>query len=158
MGLRRAGRTKAKPEARDISMTAVLPSPGMPYAAEILFPRGPVTFAVRMRPLVPEMTASKVPSPPSAIGTSMMRALGKPFRIPFAMQRAASMADTLSLKALGAMRILKGFECDAMKFSAGPKYGWIRFAGSLTAGDVSASFPQSGIHSYASNSGFGTQM
>ena len=40
-GIPPAGGTNAKPEARDISMTAVLPSPVIPYSAVMLFPEGP---------------------------------------------------------------------------------------------------------------------
>ena len=108
MGFRRAGGTSAKPEARDISMTAVLPSPVMPYSAVILFPRGPITLAFRIRPPVPEITASSVPSPPSAMGISVTWAFGSPLRTPLAIARAASIAERLSLKALGATRILSG--------------------------------------------------
>jgi hypothetical protein len=60
------------------------------------------------------------------MGTSVTRALGRARRIPFAIERAASMAERLSLKALGATRILKGVECDGMRIFRGSRVGVVR--------------------------------
>ena len=56
--------TSSSPEARAISITAVRPS--RRQAASTGAPSGPVTVVVRLGP----PSASRVPSPPSAIGTS----------------------------------------------------------------------------------------
>ena len=56
--------TRSSPDARAISITAVRPSSRQ--AASTGSPSGPVTTVVRLGP----PSASRVPSPPSAIGTS----------------------------------------------------------------------------------------
>ena len=107
-GLRRSSGTRAKPEARAISMTAVRPSPMTPHCAVRYSPSGPVTGASKKRPPVVSMSAASVPSPPSATGISVVSASGMARNTPLWMARAASRAPILCLKAWGAMTTRRG--------------------------------------------------
>ena len=60
------------PEASAISMTAVLPSPRIPYLAFVFSPKGPATQTVTYSPPNPSTRASVVPSPPSAKGFTVI--------------------------------------------------------------------------------------
>src|SRR2546423_3985668 len=86
-----------------ISITAVDPPSSSPYSASTGSPSGPRTRSVRRSPGVAATSASTVPSPPSAIGTSTRSASGAAARTPSAIASAASSADNEPLKALGAM-------------------------------------------------------
>ncbi len=74
MGSSPPGGTSSIPLAEAISMTAVRPSGSKPYDATTGSPRGPVTVTERSSPPVARTTASVVPSPPSAIGITMISA------------------------------------------------------------------------------------
>ena len=91
-GSRSSSRTRARPDVRAISATAVTPSPIAPHWAETVSPNGPVTSDVMMRPPDVSTSVSNVPSPPSATGTSTTSASGSTRRTPSSMALAASEA------------------------------------------------------------------
>src|SRR5213596_1834027 len=93
---------RVRPAADAISTTAVRPESMSPYRAWTGSPSGPSTCAVRFSPCLAETSASTVPSPPSATGTSMISALGRTARTPRAMAAAACVAVSVPLKAFGA--------------------------------------------------------
>ena len=82
IGSRRPGGISVSPAAADISITAALPSAEMPYRASTGSPSGPVTVTVRSRPPMPSVSASTVPSPPSASGRTHTAASGQARRTP----------------------------------------------------------------------------
>ncbi len=100
-GLRRDGGNNAKPEARAISITAVVPSPITPHRAWIGSFKGPVTVLVKNSPLVLPTRASSVPSPPSATGSWTVSAPGKTAFTPSLMAFAASTPGSPPLKVWG---------------------------------------------------------
>ena len=81
-GLRLSAGTSGSPAAADISITAVVPSGRMPYCASRGSPSGPVTQTLRSVPPRPSVSASTVPSPPSATGCTCTAASGKTRKIP----------------------------------------------------------------------------
>ena len=97
--------TRASPELRAISTTAVVPSPIAPQRAGTLSARGPVTSDVRRYPPDVSMSVSRVPSPPSATGTSATSASGMTRLTPSPMALATSSAYMLPLNESGAMTI-----------------------------------------------------
>ena len=104
-GLRSEWGSRARPDVRAISMTAVRRSPIAPHSAGRCSPRGPVTAIGRMSPPEPSTKVSSVPSPPSATGTRAMSASGAARDTPSRMARAASRAEMLPLNVWGAITI-----------------------------------------------------
>ena len=107
-GLRRLCGTKARPEARAISITAVPPSPMTPQRASRGCPNGPVTVLVNTCPPVASTSACRVPSPPSATGAKTVSARGAAAATPRAMACAASSPEIPALKPWGAITIFIG--------------------------------------------------
>src|SRR4029077_8290180 len=91
-----------RPLAAASSTTAVRPESIKPKRASTRSPSGPSTFALRYSPSLATTSASIVPSPPSATGTSTISASGKTSRTPRAIAAAACGAVSVPLKALGA--------------------------------------------------------
>ena len=68
VGSRRPGGIRARPDASASSTTAVLPSGAIPNRASTGAPSGPSTVARSILPPIARISASRVPSPPSATG------------------------------------------------------------------------------------------
>ena len=73
-----------------------------PPSASTAKPKGPVTMLLNICPPVLSIRALKVPSPPSATGTSAISVVESHISTPRAIARAAANADRLPLKACGA--------------------------------------------------------
>ena len=103
LGSRRPGERSSSPDALAISITAILPGTTA-YCASTGSPKGPETTTLRSSPPSPATIASRVPSPPSAIGTTSMVASGSAWSHPAAMARAACSAVSVPLNLSGATR------------------------------------------------------
>src|SRR5438034_8627957 len=95
----------SKPLAVASSTTAVLPPSIRPYEACTGSPRGPSTLTHWNVPWWAVTSASTVPSPPSATGTSTICASGSASSTPRPMARAACVAERLPLNEFGATTI-----------------------------------------------------
>src|SRR5438552_3705036 len=95
----------SKPLAVASSMTAVLPPSIRPYEACTGSPSGPSTLTHWNVPWWAVTSASTVPSPPSATGTSTICASGSASSTPRPMARAACVAERLPLNEFGATTI-----------------------------------------------------
>src|SRR5699024_12587514 len=87
-------------------MTAVDPSGETPKAAEAGLPRASTVSTVRGRVPQTANSAARVPSPPSAKGSSATEESGKTARAPRARAEAAAGAEADPLKESGAQTIL----------------------------------------------------
>src|SRR5438067_12241747 len=95
----------SKPLAVASSTTAVLPPSIRPYEACTGSPSGPSTLTHWNVPWWAVTSASTVPSPPSATGTSTICASGSASSTPRPMARAACVAERLPLNEFGATTI-----------------------------------------------------
>ena len=85
------------PAAAAVSITAAPPG-SRPYVAVTVLPRGPCTFTRRFVPPRPPTSASTVPSPPSAIGTTRVWASPQARLTPLAISSPAWALDADPLK------------------------------------------------------------
>ena len=88
-----------RPDVLAISTIAVFLSDNAPQFALTFDPNGPVTFSVIISPPITSIRVSSVPSPPSAIGISIVSQSGITAFTPDSIALAAFMADMLPLKA-----------------------------------------------------------
>jgi hypothetical protein len=95
--------TRSRPEARDISMTALRPSRRQP--ASTGSPSGPVTRVVRLGP----PKTSRVPSPPSATGRSAQFHPSAAAARPTAAATSAAVAVPRNLSGAATTRIARVF-------------------------------------------------
>jgi len=93
------------PLAAAISITAVFPASITPYFALTGVPSGPQTSASRYSPPQADTSASTVPSPPSASGSSTRAASGRTCRNPAASVATTSRLDRQFLKESAAITI-----------------------------------------------------
>ena len=106
-GSRSPSEGRFRPLAKASSTTPV-PSTASPIAASTGSPHGPAVLILTGRASSPRTRTPKVPSPPSATGSS--RAAAPAVRMPAAMCPATSAAVKVPLKLSGAARMLIGSE------------------------------------------------
>ena len=85
------------PAAPAISITAVPEASIIPYSHMTGVPSGPVTCTCCLLPFIPDVSASTVPSPPSASGLTSTSAPASALWIPSATALPASMDVILPL-------------------------------------------------------------
>src|SRR5690554_1328072 len=96
---------QCRPLASATSMMAVSLLLARPKQASIGSPNGPLADTVCSRPPIASVSATVVPSPPSARGISTISSSGAALRHPRAMAEATCFADRHSLKESGATTI-----------------------------------------------------
>ena len=107
-GSRRSSGSNGRPDAAASSTIAMAPPSIRPYAASTTSPSGPSTGTGTRRPECAATSASTVPSPPSATGTSTTSASGQTERMPRAIAAAAAGELSDPLYGLGATTNFRG--------------------------------------------------